>query len=80
MKSRKIQILLILVIFIFQLIFIKTYYPLAIELRCQRKIQVMNDNFKVTMADAALKIDTLEDKNNAKLLGDMYRKCIEYFK
>ena len=67
---------LLIIFLLFNLFFLKKIYQLAIELRCQRKVQVINDNFRTTMADAALKIEPIEEKNNAILFAELYKKCL----
>lgn len=68
--------LLSLTISISLLIFFAFIKSIAVKLRCQRKVQVMHDAIKIALADAVIKSDPIEDDNNAKLLVEMYKKCI----
>ena len=53
--------------------------PITIKISCKRRAQVMNDVIRTAIVDAAYKSEPIEDKNFAKLLNEMYEKCIHNY-
>jgi len=75
--------ILFLVLFLFSasfFVFSTVVRPITIKLYCQRRSQITNDVIKTAIVDAAYKSEPIEDKNIAKLLNEMYEKCIHNFR